>query len=80
MVELVEYLVKNIVKKQDAVSVKQYDDSDDVTIEVLVDDSDMGSLIGKGGKNASAIRTVAQMCAYNKGIKKVRINFDSYKI
>lgn len=79
IVELVEYLVKNIVKKPDMVSVKQFEDLDEeITIEVLVDKDDMGAIIGKSGMTANSIRNLAQVSAYNQGLKKVKINFDTF--
>ena len=55
---LTEYLVKNLVKDPDSVSVKQFEEEDDmIIIEVLVSDDDMGSVIGRGGAIANAIRT-----------------------
>lgn len=79
VVNLVEYLVKNVVKKPDMVSVKQFDDQEEIiTIEVLVDSDDMGSVIGKNGMTANAIRTLAQVSAFSKGLPKVRVNFDTF--
>ena len=46
LVKLTEQLVKNLVKEPDMVSVKQFDDIDDViVIQVLVNSSDMGLVI-----------------------------------
>ena len=50
LVELTEYLIKSIVKNKD-ISVKKFDDLEDaITIQVLVDNDDMGVVIGKDGK------------------------------
>jgi len=79
LVELTEYLVKNLVKQPDMVSVKQYDDDEEYTnIEILVSSSDMGAVIGKSGSIANSIRTIVQASAYVNGLKKVRINIDSF--
>lgn len=77
LVELTEYLVKNIVKDPESVTVKSYEDEDFITIEILVNSDEMGTLIGKKGMNAGAIRTIVQAASYNKGEKKVKINIDS---
>ena len=37
----------------------------------------MGSIIGKGGNIANAIRTIAKATAYANGEKKVKVNIDS---
>lgn len=79
LVELTEYLVKMIVNNPDMVSVKQFDDEDDyMIIQVLVEESDMGAVIGKGGAVANAIRTLVQATAYANHLKKVKINIDSF--
>lgn len=79
LVALTEYLVKSIVKEKDMVSVKKFDDEEDyITIQVLVDSSDMGAVIGKNGMNVNAIRTLVQASSYINNLKKVKINIDSF--
>lgn len=79
LVALTEYLVKSIVKQKDMVTVKKFDDEEDyITIQVLVDSSDMGAVIGKNGMNANAIRTLVQASSYINNLKKVKINIDSF--
>ena len=74
LTELTEFLIKNIVKDPDTVSVKMFEtDEEFITIEVLVSNEDMGAVIGKGGKIANII----QASAYANNLKKVRINIDS---
>lgn len=79
LANLTEYLIKSIVKNPDMVTVKKFDDEEDIiTIQVLVDDSDMGAVIGKNGNIANAIRTIIQASAYINKDKKVKINIDSF--
>ena len=79
LVKLTEHLIKSLVKEPDMVSVKQFEsDEDIITIQVLVNDSDMGSVIGRGGNIANAIRTIIQASAYANDMKKVKINIDSF--
>lgn len=79
LVELTEFLIKNIVNDPDMVSVKQIaEDEEYITIEVLVNESVMGSVIGRQGNIANAIRTIVQASSYANGLKKVRINIDSF--
>ena len=79
MVELTEFLVKSVVKKPDMVSVKQFDDKEDIiTIQVLVDSEDMGCVIGKKGSVAKAIRTIVMASSYMNHQPKVKINIDSF--
>ena len=79
LVGLTEFLVKSVVTDPDMVSIKQFEDDEDyITIQVLVDDSVIGSVIGKNGIIANAIRTIVQASAYANGLKKVKINIDSF--
>ena len=78
-VELTKFLVENIVKEPDMVSVKEFEDeTDTITIEILVDEDSMGSVIGKGGMLINAIRTIVKASSYANNGKKVRINIDSF--
>ena len=79
MVELTEFLVKSLVKDPDSVSVKKFEDNEDVvTIQVLVDSDDMGAVIGKGGMIAKAIRTIVCASSYMNGEPRVKIDIDSF--
>ena len=79
LVGLTEFFVKSVVTDPDMVSVKQFEDDEDyITIQVLVDDSVIGSVIGKQGVIANAIRTIVQASSYANGLKKVKINIDSF--
>lgn len=80
LVELTEKIIKNIVKKEDSVSVKEFTSEDDneIIIEVLVDETDLGRVIGKNGKTANAIRTLIQASSSLKDRKYVKINIDKF--
>ena len=79
LVELTEYLIKSLVKDPEMVSVKKFDDDEEtITIQVLVDNDDMGAVIGKGGVTANAIRTIIQASDYINKDKRVKINIDSF--
>lgn len=78
-VALTEFLVKSIVKEPDMVSVKQFEDEEDlITIQVLVSESDMGVVIGRGGKTANAIRTIVQAASSANNSSHIKINIDSF--
>lgn len=77
LVELTEFLVKNLVTDPESISVKQIDSDECTIIEVIVNEEDMGCVIGKSGKIANAIRTIVQASAYINNEKKVKINIDS---
>ena len=79
LVTFTENLVKSLVKESDMVKVQEFlGDEDIIQLEIIVHESDMGVVIGRGGKMASAIRTLIQAAAYNMGINRVRINIDSF--
>ncbi len=80
LVLLTESLVKALVKNPDSVSVKEFDteEEDFLLIQIMVEESDMGIVIGKGGKIVNALRTIVQASGYINGNKKVKINVDSF--
>lgn len=79
LVAFTENLVKNLVKEPDMVSVQEFGGDDNIILlEIIVHESDMGSVIGRGGKMASAIRTLVQAYAYLNKLNRVRINIDSF--
>ncbi len=79
IIEYTDFLVKSLVSNPELVKVESFDADEDVKIiEIIVPDADMKLIIGKNGKNASAIRTLIQAYAYVNGLSKVRINIDSY--
>ena len=80
LVEMTEYLVKNLVKNPDMVTVKEFpsDNENEIIIEVLVSNDDIGKVIGKSGKTANAIRTLVQANSYLQDNKRVKINIESF--
>ena len=76
LVEMTEYLVKNVVSNPDMVTVKEFPSENDkeIVIEVLVDESDIGRVIGKGGKTANAIRVLVQANSYLQDIQSFLLN------
>lgn len=78
LVAFTDYLVRGLVKKPDMISVKKFDDEEFLTIQILVSEEDMGTLIGKNGATINAIRTLVQSSAYINNEKKVKINVDSF--
>lgn len=79
IVEYTEFLVKSIVKEPDMVKVQCFNsDEESKIIEVIVHNSDIGAVIGRSGKTASALRTLIQAYAYVNDMKKVKINIDSF--
>lgn len=80
LVKLTEEIVKSIVLDTDAVSVKEFPTEEEnvILIQVLVNDSDMGRVIGKNGKCANAIRTLVQASSSLNDNKYVKIDIDKF--
>jgi len=66
MVELVEFIVTGLVDKKDEVVVTMGEDN---TVNIKVDKSDMGKVIGKDGRIAKAIRTIVKAAGSKEGVK-----------
>lgn len=78
LVELTEMIVKSLVSDPDSISVKEFSNDDEIIIEVVVKEEDMGSVIGREGKIANSIRTVVQASSYLKDNKRIKINISSF--
>jgi uncharacterized protein len=61
--ELLEFLVKALVEEPDAVEVEELEEDGDLIYEISVAEGDLGRVIGKGGRVANAIRTIAKAAA-----------------
>lgn len=76
MLDLLEFLVKSLVKNKDAVNIKITEDGKVKIYTVYVDSQDLGQIIGKGGNTAQAIRTIAKSYGSHE---KVVVEFDANK-
>jgi predicted RNA-binding protein YlqC (UPF0109 family) len=56
--QFIEYVVKSLVGKPDAVSVERRIDEKGVLLELTVDPEDLGRVIGKRGATAQSLRTL----------------------
>ena len=66
MLELVKFMVTELVANKDGVEVTMGDDN---TVNVKVNKSDMGKVIGKDGRIAKAIRTIVKAAGGKEGVK-----------
>ena len=78
LTKLVTTIVSGIVTNKDDIKIEEFTSEDEITIEVLVKEEDMGRLIGKNGKTINAIRTLLQAASYHNGNKRVKINVDKF--
>ena len=75
MERVVRYVVTEIVDDADSVEVAMVDRGpDEVAAEVRTARSEMGRVIGRGGRVARAIRSVAQAAAEEEGLT-ARVDF-----
>lgn len=63
MTELLEFLVRALVEDPQAVVVEELEEDGDLVYEITVAEADLGRVIGKGGRVANAIRTIAKAAA-----------------
>jgi uncharacterized protein len=61
--ELLELLVRSLVEDPGAVVVEELEEDGDLVYEITVAEDDLGRVIGKGGRVANAIRTIAKAAA-----------------
>ena len=72
MKELVDYIVKALVDKPEEVEIAETQGESLSIIEIKVAKEDMGKVIGKEGRIANSIRTVAKAAAAKQD-KKVTV-------
>ena len=72
MKELIEYIVKSLVDKPEEVKITENDNESATVIEVCVADDEAGKVIGREGRIANALRTVAK-AAGSKDKKRVSV-------
>ena len=58
MQSLIETVVKKLVDKPDEVNVEAVESDQTIIYELTVGDGDYGKVIGKKGRNVSALRTI----------------------
>lgn len=72
MKELLEGLVQSLVDDPSSVEIKETAGESIIILEITVSSSDVGKVIGKGGRIANAIRTIVKAAAV-KINKKVTV-------
>ena len=73
MIELVEVIAKSLVDHPEDVRVEEKQQDRQVTLELHVDEDDMGKVIGRQGRIAKAMRTVVKAAATREN-KKVSVD------
>lgn len=80
LVELTKKIVEELVEDSESITVKEFpsENENELQIQVLVPEDQMGRVIGREGRTAKAIRTIVQASSYINDNKRVNINIDSY--
>lgn len=60
MLDLIKYIVNTFAEKKDEVEYKVEEKETAIEVTILLEDSDMGKVIGKQGKIAKALRTLVK--------------------
>ena len=74
MLEFIELSVKLLVDKPDEVNVNIVETEQRIIYELTVGDGDYGKVIGKGGRNISALRTIVLAINAKEGGKRARLD------
>ncbi len=72
MLDLIKYIVEQFAEDKEHIEYQTEETDDAINVTVLLNDSDMGKVIGKQGKIAKALRTIVRS-ATPAGSKKYNI-------
>lgn len=69
MKDLLSYIVTSLVTKPESVSIDERNQDGNVDLNLTVDPSDMGLVIGKGGQTIRAIRKLLTVRAIAENVR-----------
>ena len=72
MKDLLEFLVKKIVKNQEAVKIDEVVEEGLIVLNLTVDPEEAGLVIGKGGRTIKGLRSILRVIAIKEG-KRIEI-------
>lgn len=67
MKELLEYIARSLVDNPDAVEVEVEEGDGEIELTLVVDEHDMGRVIGRDGRIANAIRSLLRVMGSRDG-------------
>ncbi len=76
MLDLIKYIVNHFVENPDDVEYVTEENGNNVDITIVLNESDMGKVIGRQGKIAKSLRTIVKAAAQKSG-KKYNIEIKS---
>ncbi len=71
MKEFIEYIAKHLVDNPDGVSLEMEEKDGKLIFKLKVSEKDVGKIIGRDGKTASALRTLLRAVAAKEGKRAV---------
>ncbi len=74
MQEMIEIVIKQLVDKPDEVKVNTVETEQRLIYELTVGEGDYGKVIGKHGRNISALRTLVFAINAKEGGKRARLD------
>ncbi len=69
MANLVEYVAKALVDEPDEVRVSEYDDHGRIIVHLDVAEDDIGRVIGRDGRIATAMRSLIKVAAIREDVR-----------
>lgn len=60
MLELIKFVVESFAEKKELIEYEVIEEGNTVNVNVTLDESDMGKVIGRQGKIAKALRTLVR--------------------
>lgn len=69
MKDLLNFIVTSLVTKAEAVVIDEQKDDGNITLNLTVDQADMGLIIGKGGQTIRAIRKLLTVRAIAENVR-----------
>ena len=71
MKEFIEYIAKHLVDHPDGVSLEMEEKDEKIVFKLKVAETDVGKVIGRSGRTASALRTLLRAVAAKEGKRAV---------
>lgn len=65
---LVRYLIESLVDSPEAVRIESTEQAGTLRLEVTLDPSDVGKVIGRGGRIIKSVRTLARAAGSTSGL------------
>lgn len=69
MLELIKYIVNRFAEKQQEIEYIVEENDNNVSVTIVLEESDMGKVIGRQGKLAKALRTIVRFASAKEGKK-----------